>query len=112
LGRALELRLGGAKAAVNKFNSALVFAGDDDRIRGAFRTRRSRRATAQELDGQAPDAHTAVEGTPEQKRKARHMQFSRALAWAEDRQLIGVEEINDVTYLRLTHPGPKEDDPD
>jgi hypothetical protein len=57
-------------------------------------------------------AHTAVEGTPEQKRKARHMQFSRALAWAEDRQLIGVEEINDVTYLRLTHPGPKEDDPD
>ena len=37
LRRVLELRLGGAKAAVNKFNAALVFAGDDDRIRGAFR---------------------------------------------------------------------------
>jgi DNA polymerase bacteriophage-type len=37
LRRALELRLGGAKAAVRKFDAALVRAGDDDRIRGAFR---------------------------------------------------------------------------
>jgi DNA polymerase len=35
--RALELRLGGAKAAVKKFDAALIRAGDDDRIRGAFR---------------------------------------------------------------------------
>jgi DNA polymerase len=35
--RALELRLGGARAAVKKFDAALVRAGDDDRIRGAFR---------------------------------------------------------------------------
>ena len=35
--RALELRLGGAKAAVKKFDSALVYAGDDDRIRGSLR---------------------------------------------------------------------------
>jgi hypothetical protein len=55
-------------------------------------------------------AHTPADGTPEQKRKARHMQFSRALAWAEDKQLIGVEEIDDVTYLRLTRPDPEDDD--
>jgi hypothetical protein len=53
---------------------------------------------------------TPVDGTPEQKRKARHMQFSRALAWAEDKELIGVEEIDDVTYLRLTRPDPEDDD--
>jgi DNA polymerase bacteriophage-type len=35
--RALELRLGGAKAAVRKFDAALIRAGDDNRIRGAFR---------------------------------------------------------------------------
>ena len=35
--RALELRLGGAKAAVKKFDAALIHAGDDGRIRGAFR---------------------------------------------------------------------------
>jgi hypothetical protein len=55
-------------------------------------------------------SHTPADGTPEQKRKARHQQFSRALAWAEDRQLIGVEEIHDVTYLRLTRPDLEEDD--
>jgi hypothetical protein len=38
------------------------------------------------------------------------MQFSRALAWAEDKKLIGVEEIDDVTYLRLTRPDPEDDD--
>jgi AAA domain len=54
--------------------------------------------------------HTPVDGTPEQKRKIRHQQFSRALAWAEDKQLIGVEEIDDVTYLRLTRPDPEDDD--
>ena len=57
-------------------------------------------------------AHTPAEGTPEQKRKAKHMQFSRALAWAEDRQLVGVEEIEGVTYLRLTRPDPQEEEED
>ena len=38
------------------------------------------------------------------------MQFSRALAWAEERQLIGVEEIDEVTYLRLTRPDPQDHD--
>jgi DNA polymerase bacteriophage-type len=35
--RALELRLGGAQAAVKKIDALLLRAGDDDRIRGAFR---------------------------------------------------------------------------
>ena len=35
--RVLELRLGGAQAAVKKINALLARAGDDDRIRGAFR---------------------------------------------------------------------------
>ena len=35
--RVLELRLGGAQAAVKKIDALLARAGDDDRIRGAFR---------------------------------------------------------------------------
>ena len=35
--RVLELRLGGAQAAVKKIAALLARAGDDDRIRGAFR---------------------------------------------------------------------------
>jgi DNA polymerase len=35
--RVLELRLGGAQAAVKKINALLARAGNDDRIRGAFR---------------------------------------------------------------------------
>jgi hypothetical protein len=57
-------------------------------------------------------AHTSADGTPEQKRKAKHMQFSRALAWAEDRQLVRVEEIEGVTYLRLTRPDPQDEEED
>ena len=33
----LELRLGGAQAAVKKIDALLACAGDDDRVRGAFR---------------------------------------------------------------------------
>src|SRR5271166_1459565 len=35
--RALELRLSGAQAAVKKIDALLLRAGDDDRVRGAFR---------------------------------------------------------------------------
>src|SRR5262249_55398263 len=35
--RVLELRLGGAQAAVKKINSLLARAGDDNRVRGGFR---------------------------------------------------------------------------
>ena len=55
-------------------------------------------------------AHTPADGTPEQTRKVRHQQFHRALAWAEDKQLVAIEEIDDVTYLRLTRPDPEDDD--
>ena len=30
------------------------------------------------------------------------------LDWAEDQQLIGIEEIDGVTYLRLTRPEPED----
>jgi hypothetical protein len=53
-------------------------------------------------------AQTPADGTPEQKRKSRHMQFNRALAWAEDRSLIGTEEIEGTTYLWLTRPDPQD----
>ena len=35
--RVLELRLGGAQAAAKKIDALLARAGDDDRVRGAFR---------------------------------------------------------------------------
>ena len=35
--RVLELRLGGAQAAVKKIDALLARAGDDDRVRGGFR---------------------------------------------------------------------------
>ena len=35
--RVLELRLGGAQAAVKKIDALLARAGDDDRVRGAFK---------------------------------------------------------------------------
>ena len=35
--RVLELRAGGAQAAVKKIDALLARAGDDDRVRGAFR---------------------------------------------------------------------------
>jgi hypothetical protein len=62
------------------------------------------RMVAQELVRAEYFAHTPADGTPEHKRKARHMQFSRSLAYAEGKELVGVEEIDDVTYLRLTRP--------
>ena len=55
-------------------------------------------------------SHTPVEGTPKQKRQLRFLQFKRALGWAEDQQLIGIEEIDDVTYLRLSRPDREEDE--
>ena len=35
--RVLELRLGGAQAAIKKITALLARAGEDDRVRGAFR---------------------------------------------------------------------------
>ncbi len=55
-------------------------------------------------------SRTPVEGTPKQKRQLRFLQFKRALGWAEDQQLIGIEEIDDVTYLRLSRPDQEEEE--
>jgi hypothetical protein len=52
-------------------------------------------------------SHTPAEGTPEQKGNFRRQKFLRALGWAEDQQLIGIVEIDGVTYLRLTRPEPE-----
>jgi hypothetical protein len=55
-------------------------------------------------------SHTPADGTPEQKGNFRRQKFFRALEWAEDQQLIGIEEIDGVTYLRLTRLETKSDD--
>jgi hypothetical protein len=55
-------------------------------------------------------SHTPADGTPDQKGNFRRQKFLRALEWAEDQQLIGIEEIDGVTYLRLTRLETKSDD--
>ena len=52
---------------------------------------------------------TPAEGTPEQKSHSRRQKFLRALDWAEQQQLIGIEEINGITYLRLSRPDQEEE---
>ena len=56
--------------------------------------------------------HTSVDdgGDPRRKRQLQHLQFRRALDGAETRQLIGVEEIGEITYLRLVCPDPRDVD--
>ena len=56
-------------------------------------------------------SRTPVEGTPKQKRQLRFLQFKRALGWAEDQQLIGIGEIEGVTYLWLSRPDREEEEP-
>jgi hypothetical protein len=54
---------------------------------------------------------TRLDGTPAQK--GHRQKFLRALDWAEVNQLIRVEEIGEVTYLRLARPeaeGEKDED--
>jgi hypothetical protein len=52
---------------------------------------------------------TPVEGTPEQRGKLRRQRFLRALDWAEENRLIGIEEIDGVAYLRLIQPEGEQD---
>ena len=47
-------------------------------------------------------SRTPADGTPAQKGEFRRKRFNRAIGWAEDQQLIAIEEIGGVTYLRLT----------
>ena len=53
-------------------------------------------------------ATPADEGTPERKGHFKRQKFLRALDWAEDEQLIGVTEIDGVTYLWLSRPSEEE----
>jgi hypothetical protein len=68
------------------------------------------RMVDQELVRQQFYIHTPADGTPEQKGHLRRQKFLRALDWAERKQLIGIEEIGDVTYLRLNRPDPEQDE--
>jgi len=53
---------------------------------------------------------TPAEGTPEQKGNLRRQKFLRALDWAEQQRLVGIEEIDGVGYLRLIQPDGGADD--
>jgi hypothetical protein len=57
-------------------------------------------------------AGTIADGTPEQRVESRRKQFNRAVDWAEDHDLIGVREIEGVTYLWLSRPDSDGDDED
>jgi len=54
-------------------------------------------------------AQTAADGTPAQKGEFRRKQFNRALDWTEQQKLIGVRELEGITYLWLSNPRPEDD---
>jgi len=68
------------------------------------------RMADQKLVRDAFYACTPTDGTPKQKSEFRRKRFNRALDWAEDRRLLAVHEIGDVTFLRFNRPDPKRDD--
>jgi hypothetical protein len=49
-------------------------------------------------------ACTPADGTPEQKGRFRRQRFLAAVDWAEQEQLIGAGEVNEVSYLWLARP--------
>ena len=49
-------------------------------------------------------ARTPADGTPSQKGEFRRKQFNRALDWTEQQKLIGVRELEGITYLWLSNP--------
>jgi len=58
-------------------------------------------------------ACTPADGTSEQKGRFRRQKFLAALDWAEQQQLIGAGEVNEVSYLWLARPNTdEEEDPD
>ena len=64
----------------------------------------------QEIVRAAFYAGTPADGTREQKAEIRRKQFQRALGWAEDQRLIGIGEIDDISYLWLKQPDPRDGD--
>ncbi len=62
------------------------------------------RMVDQKLVRKAFYACTPEDGTPELTQKSRYMQFTRALARAEVKSVIGIGEIDGVTYLWPAQP--------
>jgi hypothetical protein len=57
-------------------------------------------------------AQIAADGTPEQKRDFRKKKFQRALEYAQEKGLVGIREINSVTYVWLSTPDREDGDAD
>jgi hypothetical protein len=55
-------------------------------------------------------ATTPVDGTETQKQELRRKRFNRALERAQEKQLIGIREINAITYLWLQLQQPSEEE--
>lgn len=64
------------------------------------------RMVDQELVREQFYLQTSADGTQEQKGRSRRQQFRRALEWAEEKQLVGVGEIDGKTYLWLVRQQP------
>ena len=68
------------------------------------------RMVEQKLVRKAFYACTPADGTPEQEGRYRRQKFLAALDWAEQQQLIGAGEVDEVSYLWLARPEPEEDE--
>ena len=55
-------------------------------------------------------ACTPAEGTPEQMGRFRRQKFLAALDWAEQQQLIGAGEVDEVSYLWLARPKTEDEE--
>jgi len=53
---------------------------------------------------------TPADGTPEQQGRFRRQKFLAALDWAEQEQLIGAGEVNEVSYLWFVRPNGKQEE--
>jgi hypothetical protein len=54
---------------------------------------------------------TPATGMPKQKGRFRRQRYLSALDWAEQKRLVGVAEIGDVTYLYLLNPQTEAEQP-
>jgi hypothetical protein len=68
------------------------------------------RMVDQDLVRQQFYIHTPADGSVEQKGNLRRQKFQRALDWAEHKQLIGIQDIDGISYLWLTRPDPETDE--
>src|SRR5262249_6901921 len=68
------------------------------------------RMVAQKIVRNAVDTCRPAEGTPEKMGRCRRQKFLAAVDWAEQQQLIGAGEVNEVSYLWLARVEPEEDD--